>query len=84
MIKKKNRRGKTTSRAYKALYCSEDIAVPGAIRVSPYKRDGDTVEFYPTEVIFSYKCVDRMHLLEIAGDAAQKERRLSMNFDGNL
>ena len=35
MIKKKNRRGKTCSRAFKALYCSEDIEIPGALRVIP-------------------------------------------------
>ena len=39
----------------------------------PYRRDGDVVEFYPTEVIFSYKCIDRMPLLEIAEDADADE-----------
>ena len=73
MIKKKNRRGKTCSKTNRALYCSEDIEIPGALRVIPYRRDGDVVEFYPTEVIFSYKCIYRMPLLEIAEDADADE-----------
>ena len=73
MIKKKNRRGKTCSRALRALYCSEDIEIPGALRVTPCRRDGDVVEFYPTEVTLSYKCIDRMPLLESAEDADADE-----------
>jgi hypothetical protein len=73
MIKKKNPRGKTCSKAHRALYCSEDVEIPGDLRVIPYRRDADVVEFYPTEVIFSYKCIDRMPLLEIAEDADEDE-----------
>ena len=66
IVKKKDRRGKTTPRAFKALYCSADIEVPGAVRVIPFKRDIDTIDFYPTEVVFSYKTSERMPLLEAA------------------
>ena len=55
------------------MYCSEDVEVPGALRVIPYRREGDVVEFYPKEVIFSYKCIDKMPLLEIAEAAGTGE-----------
>ena len=80
MLEKKNRRGKTCSRAFRALYCSEDIEIPGVLRVVPYRRDGDVVEFYPTEVIFSYKCVARMPLLEIAEAADANEGRFEEEY----
>ena len=76
IIKKKNIRGETCSRAFKALYYSEeteDIEIPEALRVIPYRKDGDVMESYPTEVIFSYKCIARMPLLDIAADVETTE-----------
>ena len=80
MIKKKNRRGKTCSRAFKALYCSDDIEIPGDLRVIPYGRDGDVVELYPAEVIFSYKCIGRMPLLDIAADVETAEEEFDHEY----
>ena len=80
MTKKKNKRGKTCSRAFTALYYSEDIEIPGALRVIPYRRDGDVVEFYPTEVIFSYKCIDRMPLLDIAASVETTEEEFDHEY----
>ena len=71
-IDRKDRRGKTTRRTVKALYGSEDLEVPGGIRVIPYKDEGeDGVSFYPTQVVVSYKLVPgRMPLLEMGNTGA--------------
>ena len=76
MIEEKIMRGKTCSKSFKALYCSGDIEMPGALRVIPYRRDGDAAKFYPVEVIFSFKCIARIPLLEIAADVETPEEEL--------
>ena len=82
MTKKKNRRlgGETCSRAFKALYCSDDIEIPGDLRVIPYGRDGDAVGFYPTAVTLSYKCIDRMLLLDIAASVETTEEEFDHEY----
>ena len=62
------------------MYCSEDIEIPGALRVIPYRSDGDIVEFYPTEVIFSYKCIARMPLLDIAANLETVEEEFDHKY----
>ena len=65
LIKKIDKRGKTTAKAFEALYCSEDLEVPGAIRVIPYTEEGDSVTSHPTEVVLSYKLSKEMPLLKM-------------------